>query len=215
MFSKNARDFIVPVVVVLFFAMLGITGLVGRLDGTVYDLFLRARPSVKEDPSLLLVDIDDAAISNVGEWPWSRDVMANGLILMREMGAQSAVFDIEYVNASPHGLDTQALTSTLPDTFSQEFSQIQSNTQELVDAIRLGSYPPEVGGQVCIRPRRHDQPEHAAAAGAVQGVERDNDTFLGEAIRFFGTRPRPCTGQTSPTTPFPRISSTTRLPISP
>ena len=59
------------------------------------------QPTVREDPSLLLVDIDDAAIAHVGEWPWSRDVMANGLILMREMGAASAVFDIEYVNKPP------------------------------------------------------------------------------------------------------------------
>ena len=99
------------------------------------------------------LDIDDAAIANVGEWPWSRDVMANGLILMREMGAASAVFDIEYVNASPHGLDTQALTSTLPDAFNQEFSQIQTNTQDLVDALRSGRIPSEGRGQVCLRSR--------------------------------------------------------------
>jgi adenylate cyclase len=172
--------------VVLVFAALGIGGLVSRLDGNVYDLFLRAQPPVKEDPSLLLLDIDDAAIAHVGEWPWSRDVMANGLILMREMGAASAVLDIEYVNASPHGLDTQALTSTLPDAFNQEFSQIQTNTQDLVEALRTGRIPLREAGKYVSDLGDLNAQGKQRLLGAVQGVERDNDVYLGEAARFFG-----------------------------
>ena len=150
-------------------AALGISGVVNRLDGNIYDLFLRVQPTLREDPSILLVDIDDVAIANVGEWPWSRDVMANGLILMREMGAASAVFDIEYVNASPHGLDAQALTSMLPDTFSQEFAQLQTNTQDLFDALRSGRLP-SGRRQVHLRSRRPEQSEHAASPG--RGTKR-------------------------------------------
>lgn len=186
MVSKHPYDFIVPAVVVLFFAALGIAGIVSRLDGNVYDLFLRVQPTVREDPSILLLDIDDAAIANVGEWPWSRDVMANGLILMREMGAASAVFDIEYVNASPHGLDTQALTTTLPDAFNQEFSQIQANTQDLVDSLRSGRIPLRDAGKYVSDLGDLNNQGKQRLLGAVQGVERDNDTYLGEAARFFG-----------------------------
>ena len=151
--SKHPTDFLVPAIVVLLFAVLGVTGLVSRLNGNVYDLFLRVQPTVAEDPSLLLVDIDDPAISNVGEWPWSRDVMANAMILMREMGAASTVFDIEYINPSPHGVNTQALTSTLPDAFGQEFSQIQANTQDLVNALRSGQIPLREAGKYVSGPR--------------------------------------------------------------
>ena len=157
-----------------------------RLDGNVYDLFLRVQPTAQEDPSLLLVDIDDAAIANVGEWPWSRDVMADGLILMREMGAASAVFDIEYVNASPHGLDTQALTGMLPDTFSQEFRRFRRTRRtSLMRFARVdcrrgtpGRYVSDLGDLSNQSKRR--------LLDAVQGVERDNDAFLGQAARFFG-----------------------------
>ncbi|MGA2480253.1 MAG: CHASE2 domain-containing protein [Spirochaetia bacterium] len=186
MISKHPYDFIVPLAAVLVFAALGISGVVTRLDGNLYDLFLRAQPSVREDPSLLLVDIDDAAIAHVGEWPWSRDVMADGLILMREMGAASAVFDIEYVNASPHGLNTQALTSTLPDAFNQEFSQIQSNTQDLVEALRSGRIPLREAGRYASDLGDLSNQGKQRLLAAVQGVERDNDTYLGQAARFFG-----------------------------
>ncbi|MGA2379265.1 MAG: adenylate/guanylate cyclase domain-containing protein [Spirochaetia bacterium] len=187
MLSKHPSDFIVPAVVVLLFAALGIAGIVSRLDGNVYDLFLRVQPTVREDPSLLLLDIDDNAIANVGEWPWSRDVMANGLVLMREMGASSVVFDIEYVSVSPHGLDTQALTSTLPDAFSQEFSQIQANTQDLVDSLRSGRIPLRDAGKYVSDLGDLNNQGKQRLLDAVQGVERDNDAYLGKAARFFGS----------------------------
>ena len=161
-------------------------GIAVVLDGNVYNIFLRSRPMVREDPSLLLLDIDDTAISNVGEWPWSRDIMANGLILMREMGAASAVFDIEYVNASPHGVDTQALTGSLPGAFSQEFSQIQTNTRDLVEAIRSGRFPAKEAGSYLFDLAALNEQSKQRLLDAVQGVERDNDAFLGQAARFFG-----------------------------
>jgi len=184
--SKHPFDFLVPAIVVLLFAVLGVTGVVSRLNGNVYDLFLRVQPTVPEDPSLLLVDIDDPAISNVGEWPWSRDVMANALILMREMGTASTVFDIEYINPSPHGLNTQALTSALPDAFSQEFSQIQANTQDLVNALRSGQIPLRDAGKYVSDLADLNSQSKQRLLGVVQGVERDNDVYLGQAVGFFG-----------------------------
>ena len=109
---EHPFDLVVPAFIVIVFAALGFLGVLSRFDGRVYDLLLRARPPVPEEPSLLILDIDDAAIANVGEWPWSRDVMANGLILMREMGAASAVFDIEYVNREPARPGHAGLTGT-------------------------------------------------------------------------------------------------------
>ena len=186
MLKRHPFDFLVPALVIILFTILGVTGLDDRLDSRVYDLFLRVRPAIPEDHALLLVDIDDAAISNVGEWPWSRDVMANGLILMKEMGAASAVFDIEYVNASPHGLDTQALTTTLPDAFGQEFSQIQMKQQNLLEALADGRIPlrdaPKYGADLS---NENDQSKKRLL-DELQRVERDNDVFLGRAARFFG-----------------------------
>jgi adenylate cyclase len=185
--TRHPFDFIVPAAVVLVFAALGIFGVLNRLDGRVYDLFLRARPDVREDPSILLLDIDDTAISKVGEWPWSRDIMANGLILMREMGAASAVVDIEYVNSSPRGVDAQALTSTVPDTFNEEFSQIQTDIQDLVEALRSGRVPLRSAGRYVSDFADRTNMGKQRLLNAVQGIGRDNDAYLGAAARFFGS----------------------------
>jgi adenylate cyclase len=184
--SRHPFDFIVPAVVVLVFAALGLVGVLTRLDGQVYDLFLRARPAVREDPSILLLDIDDTAISKVGEWPWSRDIMADGLILMREMGAASVVVDIEYLNSSPRGVDIQALTSTVPDTFNEEFSQIQTHTQDLLEALRSGRIPLRSAGSYVSDLADLTNQGKQRLLDAVQGIGRDNDSYLGAAARFFG-----------------------------
>jgi adenylate cyclase len=187
MFSKNRFDFIVPAAAVVLFGVLAAIGVMNRIEQRVYDLFLHIKPAEAENPSILLLDVDDLAISKVGSWPWSRDVMANGLILLREFGARSAVFDIEYVNKSPRGLDTFVLRQNIPDAFNQEFSQIQTNIQQLFDAIRSGSLPiRDVPQYVADLQNLTDQGKQKLL-DEVKSVERDNDVYLGQAAGFFGS----------------------------
>ena len=187
MFAKNRFDFIVPAVVLVVFTVLAAVGATARIEQRVYDLFLHVKPAVGENPSILLLDVDDLAISKVGVWPWSRDVMANGLMLMREFGAGYAVFDIEYVNKSPRGLDAFVLRQDVPDAFNQEFSQIQTSIQQLFDAIRSGTI------QLKDAPRYVSELQGLTDQGklklldTVKSVERDNDAYLGQAARFFGS----------------------------
>ena len=47
---------------------------------------------IPEDDRILLVDIDDTSIEKVGVWPWSRNIVADGLITMKELGSGYAVF---------------------------------------------------------------------------------------------------------------------------
>jgi adenylate cyclase len=187
MFVKNRFDFIVPAAVVVVFTILAAVGAMNRIEQRVYDLFLHVKPAVQENPSILLLDVDDLAISKVGVWPWSRDVMANGLILMREFGAAYAVFDIEYVNKSPRGLDTFVLRQNVPDAFNQEFSQIQTSIQQLFDAIRSGTIPAKDEPRYVSELQGLTDQGKLKLLDTVKSVERDNDAYLGQAARFFGS----------------------------
>ncbi len=186
MFAKNRLDFIVPAIVGAVFLVLAAVGGMNRIEEKVYDLFLHVKPAEAEDPSILLCDITDEAISMVGQWPWSRDVMANGLVLMREFGAGYAVFDIEYRDASPRGLDTFVLRQNIPDSFEQEFSKIKTDIQQLFQAIRSGNIGiKDASGHVSELEELADQGKQRLL-DTVKSVERDNDAYLGKAARFFG-----------------------------
>lgn len=51
-------------------------GLLERLDHILYDARLRATLSASHDERVVIVDIDERSLAEVGRWPWSRDRLA-------------------------------------------------------------------------------------------------------------------------------------------
>ena len=51
-------------------------GVLQRLDEIIYDARLRATLPGTLDDRVVIVDIDEKSLAEVGRWPWSRDHMA-------------------------------------------------------------------------------------------------------------------------------------------
>jgi adenylate cyclase len=51
-------------------------GLIARLDGIIYDARLRATMPGGVDDRIVILDLDDKSLQEVGHWPWPRDLMA-------------------------------------------------------------------------------------------------------------------------------------------
>ncbi len=83
-----------------FWTILSCAGLLQKFEFRVYDILLAARPITEKTPDLALVEVDDASLDKLGPWPWSRDIIADVLLRLREVGAKTAVFDIEYLSLS-------------------------------------------------------------------------------------------------------------------
>ena len=89
----------------LVFALLHATGLMKigvlqRLDDIIYDGRLRATMPRTLDERIVIVDIDEKSLAEVGHWPWGRNRLAE---LVQEMfdrqGALLAGFDIVFPEA--------------------------------------------------------------------------------------------------------------------
>jgi len=78
-----------------------------RLDNVLYDVLARAngRPA---DPSILVVDIDDRSLAQLGAWPWSRELHARMVDRLTAAGAQAIVYDVLFSEAGDPARD-QAL----------------------------------------------------------------------------------------------------------
>jgi CHASE2 domain-containing sensor protein len=50
-----------------------------RIESELLDLRFRLRPTQPGPVSLVIVEIDDASITEIGRWPWSRRVFAQFL----------------------------------------------------------------------------------------------------------------------------------------
>ena len=184
--SKWAFEFLIPVLVAGVFTLLNLLAPYKGAERRLYDLLLHVKPAVPERPEFLFLDIDDTAIAQVGQFPWSRDLMAEGLILLREMGAAYAVFDIEYVDPSPPGVNRRLLEEEIPELFAREFDEIKRNVEGLFAALAAGT--------VAMRDAEDYVQDLAALTnmsrdvllGKVREIARDNDAYLGAAARLFG-----------------------------
>lgn len=62
----------------------------------LFDSYQRAAPRAATEPPVAVVDIDEASIAELGQWPWSRQVMAQLVERLHALGAAAIGFDIVF-----------------------------------------------------------------------------------------------------------------------
>ena len=83
--------------------------LLARAEAIAYDMRLRAFMPRGEDPRIVIVDIDEQSLSDLGRWPWSRDRMVK-LVDTLFNDQEIAVLGMDVVFAEP---DTSSGLGTL------------------------------------------------------------------------------------------------------
>lgn len=69
-------DWFIGLVVVLLFCVFAMTGKLSSIDWYAYDLGVRFSTAKPASDNVIVVAIDDAAIQELGSWPWPRDILA-------------------------------------------------------------------------------------------------------------------------------------------
>ncbi len=88
---------------------------VESLDRQAYDARLRLLRS-DSAPQVVLVDIDERALAEVGRWPWSRATLANMASAIGRQGqARTIAFDILFAEAQAEAGEDAALAQAIAD----------------------------------------------------------------------------------------------------
>lgn len=95
---RTAAVYVLPLAVLLMAAVarIAIPDVLDRLSLACFDLYQRAAPRESADAPIRIVDIDDASLSKIGQWPWPRGVVAELLGKLRDAGAAVVAFDIDF-----------------------------------------------------------------------------------------------------------------------
>ena len=178
---------IIPCIIGLMSAAFYLFPLWNNIENSMYDLFLALKPQVMEDPSIVLLDIDDVSIEKVGLYPWPRNTIAKGLETLTLAEAEYAVFDIEYIDKSPMSVDFSYLKGGLKSEFTASFEEIGANVQDIFSALANNQITlPEAGiyGSELI-----DLIDHSRDTlyRRTEQVALENDSYLGHAMRLFGS----------------------------
>ncbi len=176
----------IPLFIALFFSLLLLLDNYRNIEYKMYDILLHIKPEVEEKEELLLVNIDDLTISNINMYPISRDIFADGLILMKELGAEYALLDIEFIDRSPAGINNRFLEEQIPDKFSEVFQDLSDQQYALINAIAQGQIPQNEVDQYFVELSDYAEQRKNELLQEVNKVARDNDAYLGQAVGWFG-----------------------------
>lgn len=184
-FTKWAAKFFV-VLIILFWVTLAAFGLLQKFDYRLYDLMMGLRPNPDERQELLFVEVDNQSLEAMGPWPWTRDIIANALIRMKELGASESVFDIEYLSPSNMGVNPDAPAQLAAD-FDQQKQDISDVVSELTNGVSSGSVTksdlPDISRQMV---EDYIYPGLDALYDSVQhSVYRDFDDIFARSLQFF------------------------------
>ncbi len=179
---KKNISFIIPVLAVILCSFLLLT----PLDNKIYDLFLRAIPSLTENDSVVIVKIDDPSIENVGVFPWPRDIMADAIVFMREMGAETVAFDLSYLDKSPKAVDIEYLEETLPISMSEGFKQIDEVVTQVMDAFSAGDIAANEADIYKEQILEYNDTVYNEINRSVEKVTFDVDAYFGKTLSYFG-----------------------------
>src|SRR5215831_7761170 len=110
---RRGLIYLLPLALLLLALGLRVTAsdLLERLSLLCFDLYQRAAPREAADAPIRIVDIDDASLNKVGQWPWPRTIIAQLVDRLREAGAAVIAFDIDF--AEPDRTSPRLLLSLL------------------------------------------------------------------------------------------------------
>ncbi|MBI3322306.1 MAG: CHASE2 domain-containing protein [Candidatus Omnitrophica bacterium] len=71
-----------------------------RADRAVLDQFFRLRPPLRTDSSIVLVEIAEDGLRQIGRWPWPRQFHAALIYALHAWGAKTVMFDVLFSEPS-------------------------------------------------------------------------------------------------------------------
>ena len=90
-----------------------------------FDLFQVLRPREQTIRPVVIVDIDEASLKEIGQWPWPRTVVADLVNRLREAGAAAIGFDVIF--AEPDRMS--------PAVAAESFRGLDAQTRDKLAAL--------------------------------------------------------------------------------
>jgi adenylate cyclase len=141
-----------------------------------FDLFQVLHPRVQQGYPVAIVDIDEASLKAIGQWPWPRTVLADLVTKLMQQGAIVIGFDVIF--AEPDRMSPAVAAQTfrgLDDETRARLDSLPSNDAVFADAISKARV---VVGQVSAAAPQPRTPEEMTLQTGVAYIGPDPAPFL-------------------------------------
>jgi len=159
-------------------------GIIHQLDNIIYDARLRLTMPGRGNPDIVILDIDEKSLGEIGRWPWSRNVMARLMDkLFDKYGVAVVGFDVVWAER-----DTSSGMEVL-DTLAQgelkNAGTFQSAYQQLRSKLDFDSlFAAAIKGRAVVLGYYFNSAENAVKANAIPAPVLPKGAFKGHNILF-------------------------------
>ena len=179
-------SFSFSVILAAIISILCVFNIFEKLDFRLYDGLIHLTKEPEMDDKIMVVAINDDDINNLGEWPWSRDILANVLIRLKELGAQASIFDIEYISPSGKSVASNAINNV-----NGKIAEAEQWSKEAMHAVPMaleqGYSVFEASDLAESVIQEYLDPVYQELYNYVENnIAFDNDDYFAKAIQFFG-----------------------------
>jgi adenylate cyclase len=140
-----------------------------------FDLFQVMRPRQQTMRPVVIADIDEASLREIGQWPWPRTVLADLVTRLRDDGAVAVGFDVLF--AEPDRMSPAVAASSfrgLDAPTREKLEALPSNDTVFAEAIKKA-------GAIVV----------GQAGGATPAARDDTEATLRTGFAIRGPDPRP------------------------
>jgi adenylate cyclase len=112
-----------------------------ELRDSAFDQYQRLVPREYVPVPVRIIDVDEASLRELGQWPWPRDLLAELLARLGELGAAVVVFDILF--SEPDRLSPRTVLQNVPGMDSGVAASFPDNDD--IFAQQIAAYPTVLG----------------------------------------------------------------------
>ena len=181
------KKILVPAIELFLFVIIALLAIVvvPDVDRKIADWFQRPLKPLEESHDVIMINVDDGSIAAIGTWPFSRDVYAGMLDVLKDFETEAVVYDLSFLDKSPRKIDEHYLSEQLPLAIDERFSAINDGIVNVLSGYAdesLGVADAEASAEYLV-----DLTEEAKdkLTAAVTNTVRDVDAILADAIQFF------------------------------
>jgi adenylate cyclase len=109
---SGSRLIAIPLYLVLVVVKVYNPPFLDQYEAQLYDLYQQLSPRPAPEPLVMVVDINEQSLTDIGQWPWSRKVVADMVLNIAKGGAAGIGLDIMF--AEPDRLSPAHFAETTP-----------------------------------------------------------------------------------------------------
>jgi adenylate cyclase len=162
----------------------GKLGFVSQLDNLVYDARLRMTMPRGIDERIVILDIDEKSLGEIGRWPWSRDLMAQLVDkLFERHGVGLVAFDAVWAEPDPSsGVDVLDRLARGELKGNPEFQRSYSRLRPMLDFD--ARFAASLKGRRVVLGYYFNREARAVRVNAIPEPVLPKGTFAGRRVEF-------------------------------